>query len=132
MQKIDIPWWFTAILIIEALPLFLGPFFAPTNPRFVGGAQATAIGLAAILYAARNLAVGLAFVLASVLKSGPMLFILIFIRLVTDLIDLPGFLAFGPVANETRAVLIFVVFYYVPAVIALRHLWPQIRPAHPS
>ena len=129
MHKIDIPWWLTAIIIIEILPMFFGPLFALTNPRFIGGPEATAIGLAALLYSARNIAVGLAFILAFILKSGPILFILIFIRLITDLIDLPSFLALGPVVNETRAILIFVVFYYVPAIIALRFLWPHVRPA---
>lgn len=129
MKKIEIPWWLTAIIIIEILPMFLGPFFALTNPRFIGGPEATAIGFAALLYSARNIAVGLAFILAFILKSGPILFILIFIRLITDLIDLPSFLALGPVANEARAILIFVVFYYVPAIIALRFLWPHVRPA---
>lgn len=128
MSKINIPYWLTAIIIIETLPMFFGPLFALTNPRFIGGPEATAIGFAALLYAARNIAVGLAFIIAFFLKNGPMLFILIFIRLITDLVDLPNFLAFGQVANEARAISIFVVFYYVPAIIALRYLWQQIRP----
>ncbi|MGB0343443.1 MAG: hypothetical protein ACPGGG_08410 [Parvibaculales bacterium] len=129
MNKIDIPWWLTAIIIIEILPMFLGPLFALTNPRFIGGPDATSIGFAAHLYAARNIAVGLAFIAAFILKNGSMLFILIFIRLLTDLMDLPNFLIFGQVANEARAIFIFTALYYLPAIIALRFLWPQIRPA---
>ena len=128
MNKIEIPWWLAAIIMIEVLPMIFGPYFALTNPRFIGGPEATTIGFAALLYAARNIAVGIAFVVAFTLKNGPMLFILIFIRLVTDLIDLPSFLALGPVANEARAIVIFVVFYYVPAIFALRFLWQQINP----
>mgnify|MGYP000282959285 CR=1 FL=1 len=54
-----------------------------------------------------------------------MLFILIFIRLFTDLIDGPAFLAFGMAANETRLISLFVLGYYIPAVIAMRYLWKQ-------
>ena len=126
MNKIEIPWWLSVIIVIEILPMFLGPLFALTNPRFIGGPEATAIGFAALLYSARNISVGIAFIVAFLLKNGPMLFILIFIRLITDLFDLQSFLAVGPVANEARAILIFVIFYYLPALIALRFLWQQI------
>jgi hypothetical protein len=54
-----------------------------------------------------------------------MLFILIFIRLFTDLVDGPTFLAFGMAANETRLVALFVLGYYIPAVIAMTYLWKQ-------
>ena len=126
MNKIEIPWWLAVIIVIEILPMFLGPLFALTNPRFIGGPEATTIGFAALLYSARNISVGIAFIVAFLLKNGPMLFILIFIRLITDFFDLPIFLAMGPVANEARAILIFVIFYYLPAFIALRFLWQQI------
>ena len=54
-----------------------------------------------------------------------MLFILIFIRLVTDAIDLPIFLYFDLASNPARIVAIFVFLYYIPAFIALRYLWTQ-------
>ena len=56
-----------------------------------------------------------------------MLFILIFIRLVTDFIDLPTFLSFGLASNPTRIVAIFVFLYYIPALFALQYLWRQIK-----
>ena len=84
VNKIEIPRWLAVIIVIEILPMFLGPLFALTNPRFIGGPEATTIGFAALLYSARNISVGIAFIVAFLLKNGPMLFILIFIRLITD------------------------------------------------
>jgi hypothetical protein len=52
-----------------------------------------------------------------------MLFILIFIRLFTDVIDLPTFFAFSTSLNMVRVSAIFVFLYYIPALIALRYLW---------
>ena len=63
--------------------------------------------------------------MAFVLKNGPMLFILIFIRLITDLIDLPTLLYFDLFSNVGRVSAIFVFLYYIPALIALRYLWKQ-------
>ena len=56
-----------------------------------------------------------------------MLFILIFIRLITDLIDLPTMLLFDLASNANRLIAIFVFLYYIPALIALRYLWKQMR-----
>ena len=123
--KCQMPWWLTVIIIIETLPMFLGPLGALNNPAFLGGPEATAVGFAAWLYAARNFAVGIAFVVAFVLRSAPMLFILILIRLLTDLIDGPAFLLFGMASNEIRLMAIFVIGYYIPALVALRFLWKE-------
>jgi len=119
------PWWLTVIIVIETLPMFLGPIGALSNPAFLGGPDATTVGFAAWLYAARNFAVGIAFVVAYLLRSAPMLFILILIRLLTDLVDGPAFLLFGLATNEIRLMAIFIIGYYIPAMIALRFLWKQ-------
>ncbi len=123
--KIEIPWWLTIIIIIETLPMFLGPLGAVGNPGFLGGPEAETLNQATFIYLARNLAVGFAFVIAFFLKNGPMLFILVFIRLVTDLIDLPTFLYFELASNPMRIVVIFVFLYYIPALIAMRYIWNQ-------
>jgi hypothetical protein len=119
------PWWLTVIIVIETLPMFLGPLFALNNPAFLGGPEATEVGFATWLYAARNFAVGIAFVVAYLLRSAPMLFILILIRLLTDLVDGPAVLLFGMASNEIRLIAIFVIGYYIPALIALRFFWKQ-------
>ena len=117
------PWWLTVIIVIETLPMFLGPIFALNNPAFLGGPEATEVGFATWLYTARNFAVGIAFVVAYLLRSAPMLFILILIRLLTDLVDGPAVLLFGLARNEIRLMAIFIIGYYIPALIALRFFW---------
>ena len=124
-HKCQMPWWLTVIIVIETLPMLLGPIFALNNPAFLGGLEATEVGFATWLYTARNFAVGIAFVVAYLLRSAPMLFILILIRLLTDLVDGPAVLLFGMASNEIRLIAIFVIGYYIPALIALRFFWKQ-------
>jgi hypothetical protein len=124
-QKCQIPWWLTLIIVIETLPMFLGPIAALNNPTFMGGVGATEIEFSAWIYTARNVAVGIAFIVAYLLRNAPMLFILIVIRLLTDLVDGPAFLLFGMASNEIRVMAIFLIGYYIPALIALRYLWKQ-------
>ena len=107
--------------------MFLGPFGALNNSAFLGGPEATTVGFAAWLYAARNFAVGIAFVVAYLLRSAPMLFVLILIRLLTDLVDGPAFLMFGMASSEIRMMAIFIIGYYIPAMIALRFFWKQMK-----
>ena len=126
-NKCQMPWWLTAIIVIETLPMFLGPIFALNNPMFLGGLEATEVGFAAWLYTARNFAVGIAFVVAYLMRSAPMLFILILIRLLSDLVDGPAFLVYGLANNELRLIAIFVIGYYIPALIAMRFLWKQMK-----
>ena len=124
-KKMFIPWWLYVILFMEIWPMFVGPYLALTNPTFLGGPDASNLVVGSLIYLARNLAVGFAFLIAIYLKNASMLFILIFIRLFTDLIDGPAFLAFGMAVNETRVIAIFVLGYYIPAVIAMRYLWKE-------
>ena len=124
-HKCQMPSWLTVIIVIETLPMFLGPIFALNNPAFLGGPEATEVGFATWLYTARNFAVGIAFVVAYLLRSAPMLFILILIRLLTDLVDGPAVLLLGMASNEIRLIAIFVIGYYIPALIALRFFWKQ-------
>ena len=125
VHKCQMPWWLTVIIIIETLPMFLGPIFAFNNPTFLGGPEATEVSFATWLYTARNFAVGIAFIVAYLLRSAPMLLILILIRLLTDLVDGPAFLMLGLASNELRLIAIFVIGYYIPALIAIRFLWKQ-------
>ena len=124
-KKISIPWWLYVILFMEIWPMFVGPYLALTNPTFLGGPDASNLVVGSLIYLARNFAVGFAFLIAIYLKNASMLFVLIFIRLFTDLIDGPAFLAFGMAVNETRLIAIFVLGYYIPAVIAMRYLWKE-------
>jgi hypothetical protein len=105
--------------------MFLGPLLALNNPAFLDGPEATAVGFATWLYTARNFAVGIAFVAAYLLRNAPMLFILSLIRLLTDLVDGPVFLIFGMASSEIRLMVIFIIGYYMPAIVALRFLWRE-------
>ena len=126
ITKIPIPWWLWIICIILMLPLFLGPLGAITNPKLMGGPDAETITYAAYFYAARNFSAGLAFIVALWFRSAPMLFILIFTRLVIDLLDLPIFLSFGLARNPPVAAAIF-TFMYAIAIFAMVYLLKKMK-----
>lgn len=96
-----------------------------------GGAEADSINQAAFIYTARNGAVGIALIVAFVLKNKHMLFALILVRLLTDIVDLPTLLYFDLVSNQVLVISVFVFLYYISAVIALRFLWDSSRKAAP-
>ena len=85
-RKIEFSGLFSFCLFLLIWPMFVGPYIALTNPSFFGGPEVTNLTLSSALYVARNLAVGFAFLLAIYLKNASMLFILIVVRLITDLI----------------------------------------------
>ena len=126
-QKISIPWWLSLIIFMEVWPMFVGPYLALTDPTFFGTPESTTTILGDWIYTARNLAVGIAFIIAYYLKSAPMLFILIFVRLFTDLIDGPAFWFFRDPISEFFFITLFLFGYYIPGVIALIYLWKQIQ-----
>ena len=64
---------------------------------------------------------------AFALKNRSMLFILILIRLITDLYDLPNLLSGGALSSALLVIAIFVLLYYLPAIYTLRFLWKDIR-----
>jgi hypothetical protein len=130
-MKKPLPVWLTIIIVLETLPMFAGPLLALLRPGSFPGLDLLADpGFAAWLYAARNFAVGIALLVAFALKDRGMLFILILIRLVTDLVDLPNLLISGGVSNPLLVIAIFGLFYYLPAIYALRYLWKEIKGEH--
>jgi hypothetical protein len=128
MVKKSLPGWLTVIIVIETLPMFAGPLLALLGPdSFPGFDQLPDPRFVAWLYAARNFAVGIAFLVALALKNRSMLFTLILIRLITDLHDLPNMLLNRSSSNPAWLIAIFVLFYYLPAIYALRTLWKEIN-----
>ena len=121
-QKITFTWWFLLVLFMLIWPMFVGPYIALNNPTFFVGPEVT---LSSSLYIARNLAVGLAFLVAIFMRNTSMLFILILVRLITDLIDAPVFFAFKD-PNLIGLIVIFMVCCYLPAIFGLRYLWNQL------
>ena len=121
-RKIEFSGLFSFCLFLLIWPMFVGPYIALTNPSFFGGSEVTNLTLSSALYVARNLAVGFAFLLAIYLKNASMLFILIVVRLITDLIDAPLFYIYRePVL--IGHIIIFTFLCYLPAVFGLRYLW---------
>ena len=121
-KKITFTWWFAIILFMMIWPMFVGPYIALSNPSFFLGTESS---LNSGLYIARNLAVGIAFLMAIYLKNASMLFILIIVRLITDLIDAPLFFNFKN-SDLIGLIFIFTLFCYLPAILGLRYLWKQV------
>ena len=118
-QKITFTWWFVLILFMLIWPMFVGPYIALNNPTFFVGSEVT---LSSSLYIARNLAVGMAFIVAIFMRNASMLFILILVRLITDLIDAPVFFSFKE-PNLIGLIFIFSLCCYLPAILGLRYMW---------
>ena len=125
-RKIEFSGLFSFCLFLLIWPMFVGPYIALTNPSFFGGPEVTNLTLSSALYVARNLAVGFAFLLAIYLKNASMLFILIVVRLITDLIDAPLFYIFRE-PNLIGQIIIFTFLCYLPAILGLRYLWQKIN-----
>lgn len=122
-ENLDYTWWFSFMLFLLIWPMFVGPIIAILNPSFFGGIE---LNLGSSLFVARNIAVGLAFLLAIYLRNASMLFILIVVRLITDLIDAPLFYIFRePVL--IGQIIIFTSLCYLPATFGLRYLWQKIN-----
>ena len=120
-NKIKFTWWFVIILFMLIWPMFVGPYIAIKNPAFFLESEMT---LSSSLYVARNLAIGLAFLIAIFMRNASMLFILIIVRLITDLIDAPVFFTLKD-PNLIGLIIIFTIFCYLPAIVGLPYLWKQ-------
>ena len=120
-KKITFNWWFAIILFMMVWPMFVGPYIALSNPSFF---LETETSLNSGLYIARNLAVGIAFLVAIYLKNASMLLILIIVRLITDLIDAPLFFNFKN-PDLIGLIFIFTLFSFLPAILGLRYLWKR-------
>tara|TARA_B000000609_G_C24047857_1_gene279592 strand:+ start:153 stop:554 length:402 start_codon:yes stop_codon:yes gene_type:complete len=125
-DKLEYPWSLCLILFLLISPMFFGPLIALFNPEFFEGLGDNELSLGSSLFVARNLAIGLAFLVAIYMRSAPMLFILIFVRLIIDLIDFPAFQIFreSPLIGQ---IIIFSLICYLPAFFGLRILWKEMK-----
>ena len=125
-MKISYSWSLSLILFLLISPMFFGPLIALFNPEFFEGLGDTELSLGSILFVARNLAIGLAFLFAIYMRSASMLFVLILVRLIIDLIDFLAFQIFreSPLIGQ---VIIFTLMCYLPAFFGLRILWKEMR-----
>ena len=125
-DKLEYPWSLCLILFLLISPMFFGPLIALFNPEFFEGLGDNELSLGSSLFVARNLAIGLAFLVAIYMRSAPMLFILILVRLIIDLIDFPAFQIFreSPLVGQ---IIIFSLICYLPAFFGLRILWKEMK-----
>ena len=125
-DKLEYPWSLCLILFLLISPMFFGPLIALFNPEFFEGLGDNELSLGSSLFVARNLAIGLAFLVAIYMRSAPMLFILILVRLIIDLIDFPAFQIFreSPLIGQ---IIIFSLICYLPAFFGLRILWKEMQ-----
>ena len=125
-DKLEYPWSLCLILFLLISPMFFGPLIALFNPEFFEGLGDNELSLGTTLFVARNLAIGLAFLVAIYMRSAPMLFILILVRLIIDLIDFPAFQIFreSPLIGQ---IIIFSLICYLPAFFGLRILWKEMK-----
>ena len=125
-DKLEYPWSLCFILFLLISPMFFGPLIALFNPEFFEGLGDNELSLGSSLFVARNLAIGLAFLFAIYMRSAPMLFILILVRLIIDLIDFPAFQIFreSPLVGQ---IIIFSLICYLPAFFGLRILWKEMQ-----
>ncbi len=125
-NKLEYSWSLYLILFLLISPMFFGPIIALLNPQFFEGLGDNELSLGSTLFVARNLAIGLAFLFAIFMRSAPMIFILILVRLITDLIDFPAFQIFreSPLIGQ---IIIFSLMCYLPAFFGLRILWKEIK-----
>ena len=125
-DKLEYPWSLCFILFLLISPMFFGPLIALFNPEFFEGLGDNELSLGSSLFVARNLAIGLAFLVAIYMRSAPMLFILILVRLIIDLIDFPAFQIFreSPLVGQ---IIIFSLICYLPAFFGLRILWKEMK-----
>jgi hypothetical protein len=125
-KKISFTWLLSFILFLLISPMFFGPLIAILNPEFFEGAGDKELSLGSTLFVARNLAIGIAFLFAIFMRSAVMLFILILVRLLTDLIDFPVFQIFreSPIIGQ---IIIFSLMCYLPAYFGLRILWKEMK-----
>lgn len=125
-RKIRFSGLFSFCLFLLIWPMFVGPVIGILNPSFFDGPEAINISFSSSLYSARNIAVGLAFLGAIYFRNAPMLFVLIFIRLITDLIDAPLYYFFrDPVLF--RLIVVFTLLCYLPAIYGLRYIWKEMK-----
>ena len=125
-KKITYSFSLSFILFLLISPMFFGPLIALLNPEFFEGLGDNELSLGSTLFVARNLAIGIAFLFAIYMRNVPMLFILILVRLITDLIDFPAFQIFrdSPIIGQ---IIIFLLMCYLPAFFGLRILWREMK-----
>ncbi|MFK7841499.1 MAG: hypothetical protein AB8B54_04470 [Sphingorhabdus sp.] len=121
-----LPWWVWIIVAIEAgVPAIFGLATWIDPATYIEGATGTSYEI--MLYITRNLTTALGIILAVLLRSHVAIFILIIVRMSTDIADMVNATTNGGGESIVQTIpFLFVVLVVLP-MFALRHLWGRIN-----
>ena len=121
-----LPWWVWAIVIIEAaVPTIFGIATWMNPAGYIEGAQGVSYEI--MLYITRNLTTALGIVLAVLLRSHVAIFILISVRVTTDMTDMLNATFNGGGESVVQTIPFLIVLLVILPLLALRHLWGRIK-----
>lgn len=121
-----LPWWVWAIVIIEAaVPTIFGIATWMNPAGYIEGAQGVSYEI--MLYITRNLTTALGIVLAVLLRSHVAIFILIIVRMTTDMTDMLNATFNGGGESVVQTIPFLIVLLVILPLLALRHLWGRIK-----
>ena len=120
-----LPWWVWIIVGIEAIvPTIFGIATWLDPGTYIAGAESATYAI--VLYITRNLTTALGIVLAVLLRSYKAVFILIIVRMTTDVADMVNATLNGGGEDVVRTIPVLIVVLIVLPLFALRHLWGRI------
>ena len=120
-----LPWWVWTMVGIEAIvPTIFGIATWLDPGTYIAGADSA--NYAIVLYITRNLTTALGIVLAVLLRSYKAIFILIIVRMTTDVADMVNATLNGGGEDVVRTIPVLIVVLIVLPLFALRHLWGRI------
>ena len=121
-----LPWWVWATVAIEAgVPTIFGLATWVDPATYIEGAESVSYEI--LLYITRNLTTALGIVLAVLLRSHVAIFILIIVRMTTDIADMINATTNGAGESVVQAIPFLIVLLVVIPLFSLRHLWGRIK-----
>ena len=121
-----LPWWVWIIVVIEAaVPTIFGVATWLDPATYIEGAQSATYEI--VLYITRNLTTALGILLAIFLRSHVAIFILIIVRMTTDMADMINATLNGGGESVVQTIPFLIVLLIILPLIALYHLWQRIQ-----
>lgn len=121
-----LPWWVWVIVAIEAVvPTVFGIATWVDPATYIEGAAGVSYEI--LLYITRNLTTALGIVLAVLLRSHVAIFILIIVRMTTDISDMFNATLNGAGETVVQSIPFLIVLLVVLPLFALYHLWGRLR-----
>jgi len=121
-----LPWWVWIIVAIEAaVPTIFGIATWMDPGAYIEGAKGVSYEI--LLYITRNLTTALGIILAILLRSHVAIFVLIIVRMTTDMSDMVNATFNGGGESVVQSIPYLIVILVVLPLFALRHLWGRIK-----